>query len=119
MNKAGAEDLCGIGILGGKEDRDNRRGEIFAGSLGVEAVELIHASRRPIDLNVFLVIGDETRVLALIVVFQNPVRWSRIGSRIQARISSQKFRDRIHYGHLIVQVGSKSVLCVIELNTLG
>ena len=60
MNKAGAGNLRWISIVGGKGHRNQRSGEVAACSLRVEAVDSVSISWSPIDLEVLLIVRDET-----------------------------------------------------------
>ena len=71
---ADSDNLGGIDILGRKEYRYQRRGPVAGGGLRVETGDFVHISRSPIQLDVFLIISDETGLRTLKVIGQHAIR---------------------------------------------
>ncbi len=119
VNKAGAGNLCRIGIVGGEEHRSESRRKIAARSLSVESIDPGQISGSPVDFEIFLIGGDEPCLPPLVIVLNQTVRGRRIWRGIELGVCGEILRYRIHNWNLIIQIRSKTILRVIKLDTRG
>ena len=105
-----------IGIMRREEHGDQRGGKVGPCSLGIEPIQFVLVPRRPIDLKVFLVVSDETRLRSHKVILDQTVGRSPVGCRIDLRMRGEERCHRIHHRYLVIRIGCEGVLRVVELD---
>src|ERR1039458_5553424 len=64
VNETDARNLCGVSVEVGKIDRNDRRRVVAALALGIETRNLVFVAWSPVDLEIFLVVGNVARLWA-------------------------------------------------------
>ena len=97
----------------------NRGSKICARSLRIETADLVHVTGCEINLEIFLIVGNEPILWAHKVILDQSIRRRSIWGGVNRWIGGKKLRDRTHHGYLVVLVGSEIVLRVVKLDALG
>src|SRR5262249_12076375 len=74
VHEACACDLCRIGIVSRERDRNQRCREVATSTLRIKSIDRAEVSWRPVYLEVFLVIGDETGLWSLKIILNQSIR---------------------------------------------